>query len=88
MDAIIGTLLLMRIVAALEEIPQVGREQKTHYEDINAPLRQRPTVLSTTGGHFWSASEIAERLWTNTATYCVYSEGQGNYRSVPLEKSH
>lgn len=80
-DAIVGTMAIDEISAAIEEALQ--GQGKAHLRDINdKPVALRERVL-TTGGHF-AYLKIAEGC-NKRCTYCVIPKVRGNYRSIPME---
>lgn len=81
-DAIVGTMAIEEIAAALEETLE-GRP-KNHYRDLNiAPPVYRNRML-TTGGHY-AYLKIAEGC-NKRCTYCIIPKVRGDYRSIPMEE--
>lgn len=81
-DAVIGTMAIEEIAAAVEEVLR-GRA-KNHYRalDVKPPF-SRDRVL-TTGGHF-AYLKIAEGCGKH-CTYCIIPKVRGDYRSIPIEE--
>lgn len=81
-DAILGTMAIEEIAAAVEEV--LAGKAKNHYRDLNsAPAVFRKRVV-TTGGHF-AYLKIAEGC-NKRCTYCIIPKVRGDYRSVPVEE--
>lgn len=81
-DAIVGTMAVEEIAAALEEV--LGGCPKNHYRDLNtAPPVYRNRML-TTGGHY-AYLKIAEGC-NKRCTYCIIPKVRGDYRSIPMEE--
>lgn len=81
-DAVIGTMAIEEIAAAVEEVLQ-GRA-KNHYRalDVKPPFSQDRVL--TTGGHF-AYLKIAEGCGKH-CTYCIIPKVRGDYRSIPIEE--
>lgn len=81
-DAILGTMAIEEIAAAVEEV--LAGKAKNHYRDLNsAPAVFRNRVV-TTGGHF-AYLKIAEGC-NKRCTYCIIPKVRGDYRSIPMEE--
>ena len=81
-DAIIGTMAIEEIAAAIEEA--LAGSGKNHYRDLNSrPPFTQDRVL-TTGGHF-AYLKIAEGC-NKRCTYCIIPKVRGDYRSIPMEE--
>lgn len=81
-DAIVGTMAIGEIAAALEEA--LGGHPKNHYRELNiAPPVYRDRML-TTGGHY-AYMKIAEGC-NKRCTYCIIPKVRGDYRSIPMEE--
>ncbi len=81
-DAIIGTMAIEEIAAAIEEA--LAGSRKNHYRDLNSrPPFTQDRVL-TTGGHF-AYLKIAEGC-NKRCTYCIIPKVRGDYRSIPMEE--
>jgi ribosomal protein S12 methylthiotransferase len=81
-DAILGTMAIEEITAAVEEV--LAGQGKNHYRDLNAaPAVYRRRVV-TTGGHF-AYLKIAEGC-NKRCTYCIIPKVRGDYRSIPIEE--
>ena len=81
-DAVVGTMAIEEIAAALEETLEGC--PKNHYRDLNiAPPVYRDRML-TTGGHY-AYLKIAEGC-NKRCTYCIIPKVRGDYRSIPMEE--
>jgi len=80
-DAIVGTLAIDDIVAAVEGA--LAGKPGNYYRDINAAPSQCMERVLTTGGHF-AYLKIAEGC-NKRCTYCIIPKVRGNFRSVPME---
>jgi len=81
-DALVGTMAIEEIAAALEET--LGGNPKNHYRELNmAPPVYRGRIL-TTGGHY-AYMKIAEGC-NKRCTYCIIPRVRGDYRSIPMEE--
>lgn len=81
-DAIVGTMAIEEIAAAIEEA--LAGSGKNHYRDLNSrPPFTQDRVL-TTGGHF-AYLKIAEGC-NKRCTYCIIPKVRGDYRSIPMEE--
>lgn len=81
-DAIIGTMAIGEIAAAIEEV--LAGSGKNHYRDLNGrPPFIQDRVL-TTGGHF-AYLKIAEGC-SKRCSYCIIPRVRGDYRSIPMEE--
>ena len=80
-DAIVGTLAIDDIVAAVEGV--LSGKTQNYYRDINAAPSECMERVLTTGGHF-AYLKIAEGC-NKRCTYCVIPKVRGNFRSVPME---
>ncbi|MGN0423922.1 MAG: 30S ribosomal protein S12 methylthiotransferase RimO [Acetatifactor sp.] len=80
-DAVVGTMAIEDIVAAVEGA--VAGERPDFFRDLSsAPARVQDRVL-TTGGHY-AYLKIAEGC-DKHCTYCIIPKVRGPYRSVPME---
>ena len=81
-DALVGTMAIEEIAAAVEEaLTGKGGE---HYRDLNTtPALWRDRVV-TTGGHY-AYLKIAEGC-NKRCTYCIIPKVRGDYRSVPMDE--
>lgn len=80
-DAILGTMAIEEICAAVEEV--LAGKSKNHYRELNSvPATYKDRVV-TTGGHF-AYLKIAEGC-NKRCTYCIIPKVRGDYRSVPME---
>ena len=81
-DAVVGTMAIEDIVAAVEGAV-AGKKPDFFRELSSAPARVKDRVL-TTGGHY-AYLKIAEG-GDKHCTYCVIPKVRGPYRSVPMEE--
>ena len=81
-DAIVGTMAIEEIAAALEET--LGGRPKNHYRDLNAAPPAYRNRMLTTGGHY-AYLKIAEGC-NKRCTYCIIPKVRGDYRSIPMEE--
>lgn len=81
-DAVVGTMAIEDIVAAVEGAV-AGKKPDFFRELSSAPARVKDRVL-TTGGHY-AYLKIAEGC-DKHCTYCVIPKVRGPYRSVPMEE--
>lgn len=81
-DALVGTMAIEDIVAAVEEA--LSGQGGAHYRDLNAPPAVWRDRVVTTGGHF-AYLKIAEGC-NKRCTYCIIPKVRGDYRSVPMEE--
>ena len=81
-DAVVGTMAIEDIVAAVEGAV-AGKKPDFFRELSSAPARVKDRVL-TTGGHY-AYLKIAEGCHKH-CTYCVIPKVRGPYRSVPMEE--
>lgn len=81
-DAIVGTMAIEEITAAVEEA--LAGKGGSYFRDLNArPAFSRDRVV-TTGGHF-AYLKIAEGC-NKRCTYCIIPKVRGDYRSIPMEE--
>lgn len=80
-DAIVGTLAIDDIVAAVDGV--LAGNTRNFYRDINAAPSECMERVLTTGGHF-AYLKIAEGC-NKRCTYCVIPKVRGNFRSVPMD---
>lgn len=80
-DALVGTMAIEEIAAALEEV--LSGMRTDHYRTLDSPPAFRRKRLLTTGGHY-AYLKIAEGC-DKHCTYCVIPKVRGNYRSIPME---
>ena len=89
-DALVGTMAIDRIVAAVKETLEHTQEKESggasqagmYLESIDRLVCGKKRIVST-GGHF-AYLKIAEGCDKN-CTYCVIPKVRGRYRSVPME---
>ena len=89
-DALVGTMAIARIVAAVRETLEHTQGKKSggasqagmYLESIDRLVCGKKRIVST-GGHF-AYLKIAEGCDKN-CTYCVIPKVRGRYRSVPME---
>ncbi len=80
-DAIVGTMAVDEIAAAVEEV--LAGRPANHYRDINAAPFAGGKRVVTTGGHY-AYLKIAEGC-DKHCTYCIIPKVRGKFRSVPME---
>ncbi len=80
-DAIVGTMAVDEIAAAVEEV--LAGRSANHYRDINAAPFAGGKRVVTTGGHY-AYLKIAEGC-DKHCTYCIIPKVRGKFRSVPME---
>ena len=80
-DALVGTMAIDEIAAALEEA--LNGRGGCHYRELNAAPVARTERVLTTGGHF-AYLKIAEGCGKR-CTYCIIPKVRGDYRSIPME---
>lgn len=81
-DAIVGTMAIEDIVAAVETA--AGGEGQDYFRELDStPPCVQDRVL-TTGGHY-AYLKIAEGC-DKHCTYCIIPKVRGNFRSIPMEK--
>ncbi len=80
-DAVIGTMAIDEITAALDSV--VSGERKDFIKDVNGPLVYGSRRLVTTAGHY-EFLKIAEGC-NKFCTYCIIPKLRGTYRSVPMD---
>lgn len=80
-DAILGTMAIEQVTAALEGV--LAGESRNHYRDINEVPAYGKKRIVTTGGHY-AYMKIAEGC-DKHCTYCIIPKVRGNYRSIPME---
>ena len=80
-DAIVGTLAIENIVAAVDGV--LAGNASNYYCDINSAPSECMERVLTTGGHF-AYLKIAEGC-NKRCTYCIIPKVRGNFRSVPME---
>lgn len=81
-DAILGTMAIEEIAAAVEGVLQGS--PANCYRDLNSKPPVRRSRVITTGGHF-AYLKIAEGC-NKRCTYCIIPSVRGNYRSIPMEE--
>lgn len=80
-DALVGTMAIEDITAAVEAVLQGNRTN--YFRELNTkPVMPEERVL-TTGGHF-AYLKIAEGC-NKKCSYCIIPKVRGNYRSIPME---
>lgn len=80
-DAVLGTMAIDDIVAAVENV--LAGNRRNYYRELNRPPVTCNSRVLTTGGHF-AYLKIAEGC-NKRCTYCIIPKVRGNYRSVPME---
>ncbi len=80
-DAVVGTMAIEEIGAAVEEA--LAGRGRAHYRDLDSPPAVVQNRIVTTGGHF-AYLKIAEGCGKR-CSYCIIPKVRGNYRSVPME---
>lgn len=81
-DAVIGTMAIEEITAAVEEALQGKAQNYYRALDVSPPFSQDRVL--TTGGHF-AYLKIAEGC-SKHCTYCIIPKVRGGYRSIPMEE--
>ncbi|MCM1090512.1 MAG: 30S ribosomal protein S12 methylthiotransferase RimO [Muribaculum sp.] len=80
-DAVLGTMAIDEIGAAVEEV--LSGRASNHYKSIDSPPVTGVRRVLTTGGHY-AYLKIAEGC-DKHCTYCIIPKVRGAYRSVPME---
>ena len=83
-DAIIGTSAYDGIVSVVRAVLEEKKSHVSCFRDIDAPFRDNPPRLLTTGGSY-AYLKIAEGC-DKCCTYCIIPSLRGHYRSVPMEE--
>lgn len=83
-DAIIGTSAYEGIVSVVRAVLEEKKSHVSCFRDIDAPFRDNPPRLLTTGGGY-AYLKIAEGC-DKCCTYCIIPSLRGHYRSVPMEE--
>lgn len=81
-DALVGTMAIEEIAAAVEEA--LSGKGGVHYHDLNTPPTVWQDRVLTTGGHY-AYLKIAEGC-NKRCTYCVIPKVRGDYRSIPFKE--
>ena len=80
-DAVIGTMAIDEIVAAIDSVLEGKKED--FIKPLDGPLVYGKPRLVTTGGHY-AYLKIAEGC-NKFCTYCAIPKMRGKFRSVPME---